>query len=717
MVRKDTKSSGNKLDAYLKILLGEGKKAPKAKTKTIRKAGKHPDFKSEVVSFNLTTPEAMLRDGDLEVRIELWDENAFSDDLLGWVSISVLRFMEHHDRFVEWLPLKMADNSDSDQELCVEFYFEPARVGMLSITCFEGKNLKNMELVGKQDPYITFALGENYKKRTKTIEKGGRNPYFREEEILFWVDETNWASDLHMEVYDEDVGKDDLIGGCLWSVLPFMAKSEFAQQMFEIRNGNESCGQLILLVKFMPAGILAVNCLRGRHLKDTDTFGRQDPYLVFKLGGQAVNQTKKTKVDTDGGTDPVWNERVLFHVVDQYTLEVTCMDKDTMDKDDVIGEVTLSLLPFIKKGHVDQWIPITTTSKWGMKEQTGELHLVMDFWGPPGVYYPQHQEGVDTFDETFRIDINTTDPADGMTQGEMQAAEQKRADDAAAIAASEEFTDKEIEDAFLFLDLDKNMFIGAAEIRHVLVCMGEMITDEEVDEMVHMCDLDGDGQVSYDEFYRMVTDPDPSRPDFGKNLDATPATDGSGAAPLAPGKPKRDQAQMARDLERKKLIKEQLKKFASDNHMSADAINRAHDKHKFSDNKSGKVDFEEWCGIFECEGTGEYRKLFGLYDHEDEDKLDIKEFMLALNNFTNSDKEAKIRFAFKLYDDDHSGFLSEEELVNILKANHMQSEAAVMKKVRTIMAQADDDGDGTINYDEFVVIAHKFPNIMFPNMD
>ncbi len=48
---------------------------------------------------------------------------------------------------------------------------------------------------------------------------------------------------------------------------------------------------------------------------------------------------------------------------------------------------------------------------------------------------------------------------------------------------------------FRFLDLDKNMFVGAAELRHVLICMGELITDEEVDEMIRMVDTDGDGQV------------------------------------------------------------------------------------------------------------------------------------------------------------------------------------------------------------------------------
>jgi hypothetical protein len=53
--------------------------------------------------------------------------------------------------------------------------------------------------------------------------------------------------------------------------------------------------------------------------------------------------------------------------------------------------------------------------------------------------------------------------------------------------------------------LDHNNYIGAAEIRHVLINIGESPTDEEVDEMIRMVDVDGDGQVSFDEFYKLVT--------------------------------------------------------------------------------------------------------------------------------------------------------------------------------------------------------------------
>ncbi|ACI64506.1 predicted protein, partial [Thalassiosira pseudonana CCMP1335] len=62
------------------------------------------------------------------------------------------------------------------------------------------------------------------------------------------------------------------------------------------------------------------------------------------------------------------------------------------------------------------------------------------------------------------------------------------------------FTDEDIRQAFNNFDLDKNGYIGAHELRHLLVFMGEHVTDEEVDGMIAMLDMNGDGQVSLKEF-------------------------------------------------------------------------------------------------------------------------------------------------------------------------------------------------------------------------
>merc|ERR1711962_144401 len=58
---------------------------------------------------------------------------------------------------------------------------------------------------------------------------------------------------------------------------------------------------------------------------------------------------------------------------------------------------------------------------------------------------------------------------------------------------------------FRVFDKDGNGFISAAELRHVMTNLGEKLTDEEVDEMIKEADIDGDGQVKYDEFVKMMT--------------------------------------------------------------------------------------------------------------------------------------------------------------------------------------------------------------------
>merc|ERR1719401_3008006 len=69
------------------------------------------------------------------------------------------------------------------------------------------------------------------------------------------------------------------------------------------------------------------------------------------------------------------------------------------------------------------------------------------------------------------------------------------------------FSEEEIKEAFDTFDLDKNRFVGAMEIKHILDVIGEEATDEEIDEMIRMCDADGDGQVTFDEFQKMMTQP------------------------------------------------------------------------------------------------------------------------------------------------------------------------------------------------------------------
>lgn len=53
--------------------------------------------------------------------------------------------------------------------------------------------------------------------------------------------------------------------------------------------------------------------------------------------------------------------------------------------------------------------------------------------------------------------------------------------------------------------MNGNGYIGASEIRFVMSALGEEVTEEEIDEMIRMLDIDGDGQVNFKEFYKMAS--------------------------------------------------------------------------------------------------------------------------------------------------------------------------------------------------------------------
>ena len=60
-------------------------------------------------------------------------------------------------------------------------------------------------------------------------------------------------------------------------------------------------------------------------------------------------------------------------------------------------------------------------------------------------------------------------------------------------------SEQELKEAFKVFDKDGSGFISAAELRHVMTNLGEKLTDAEVDEMIREADIDGDGQICYDE--------------------------------------------------------------------------------------------------------------------------------------------------------------------------------------------------------------------------
>ena len=119
-------------------------------------------------------------------------------------------------------------------------------------------------------------------------------------------------------------------------------------------------------------------------------------------------------------------------------------------------------------------------------------------------------------------------------------------------------------------------------------------------------------------------------------------------------------------------------------------------------NGDGKLSKEE---IFEG-----YEQFFGkhldkneiekMFDSVDTDKsgfIDYSEFVVATMNEKNLLTNEKLQQAFKMFDKDGSGFISSDEIKEILGFGKTLSEEAV----NDIIKQVDANGDGQISFEEF----------------
>lgn len=64
---------------------------------------------------------------------------------------------------------------------------------------------------------------------------------------------------------------------------------------------------------------------------------------------------------------------------------------------------------------------------------------------------------------------------------------------------------RELKEAFNLFDKDKNGMIDCEELREVMQSLGQMPTQEQLEDMIHEIDTDNDGVVDFDEFLQMMT--------------------------------------------------------------------------------------------------------------------------------------------------------------------------------------------------------------------
>ncbi|XP_037974504.2 neo-calmodulin [Plutella xylostella] len=73
---------------------------------------------------------------------------------------------------------------------------------------------------------------------------------------------------------------------------------------------------------------------------------------------------------------------------------------------------------------------------------------------------------------------------------------------------SAEQEERELRDAFRVFDKHNRGYICASDLRAVLQCLGEDLSEEEIEDMIKEVDSDGDGRIDFLEFVRALGEPE-----------------------------------------------------------------------------------------------------------------------------------------------------------------------------------------------------------------
>uniref|UniRef100_A0A8C2ZCX1 Protein phosphatase 3 regulatory subunit B, alpha n=1 Tax=Cyclopterus lumpus TaxID=8103 RepID=A0A8C2ZCX1_CYCLU len=148
--------------------------------------------------------------------------------------------------------------------------------------------------------------------------------------------------------------------------------------------------------------------------------------------------------------------------------------------------------------------------------------------------------------------------------------------------------------------------------------------------------------------------------------------------------------------------------FLSVNTFDADEIKRLGKRFKKLDlDNSGSLSVEEFMSLPELQQNPLVQRVIDIFDTDGNGEVDFKEFIEGVSQFSvKGDKEQKLRFAFRIYDMDKDGYISNGELFQVLKmmvGNNLK-DTQLQQIVDKTIINADKDGDGRISFEEFCAV-------------
>ncbi|KAL2162785.1 hypothetical protein VTH06DRAFT_6621 [Thermothelomyces fergusii] len=141
---------------------------------------------------------------------------------------------------------------------------------------------------------------------------------------------------------------------------------------------------------------------------------------------------------------------------------------------------------------------------------------------------------------------------------------------------------------------------------------------------------------------------------------------------------------------------------------------------KLDKDNSGTIERDEFLSLPQISSNPLATRMIAIFDEDGGGDVDFQEFVSGLSAFSSKgNKEQKLRFAFKVYDIDRDGYISNGELFIVLKmmvGNNLKDQQLQQIVDKTIM-EADKDNDGKISFEEFAAVVEATDVSMSMTLD
>lgn len=152
------------------------------------------------------------------------------------------------------------------------------------------------------------------------------------------------------------------------------------------------------------------------------------------------------------------------------------------------------------------------------------------------------------------------------------------------------------------------------------------------------------------------------------------------------------------------LLSDEIDDISRDSKLTPSEVRRLYKRFQQLDrNRSGNLDADELRMIPELAMNPLMPRIVALFDN-----ANFAQFVRTMAVFgRNGTKEAKTDFAFRVYDVDGDGYISSDDLREVLQmmvgADNLD-EATTNRIVQKVIDDADTDGDQRISRDEFTLV-------------